>query len=38
MTEMSIIINRQDGLRFHSVPGEEAVVQAVLFCADNLQA
>lgn len=38
MAEMSVIIDRQDGLSFHGVPGEEAVVQAVLFCAYNLQA
>lgn len=38
MAKMSIIINRQNGLGFHGVPGKEAVVEAVLFCADNLQA
>lgn len=38
MAEMSVIIDRQDGLGFHGIPGEEAVVQAVLFCAYNLQA
>lgn len=38
MAEMSVIIDRQDGLGFHGIPWEEAVVQAVLFCVYNLQA
>lgn len=38
VAEMSVIVDGQDGLGFHGVPGKEAVVEAVLFCADNLQA
>lgn len=37
MAKMSIVIDGEDGLCLHCVPGEEAVVQAVLFCANNLQ-
>lgn len=33
---MSVVVDRQDGLGFHGVPGKEAVVQAVFFCADDL--
>lgn len=36
--KMSVVINREDGLGFHDIPGKKAVVEAVFFCADNLQA
>lgn len=37
MAEVGVIVDGQDGLRFHSVPGQEAVVEAVLLRAHHLQ-
>lgn len=34
---MSIVVDGEDGLSFHNIPGKEAVVEAVLFRADDLQ-
>ena len=38
VAEVSVIIDRENGLRFHGVPGKEAVVEAVFLRADDLQA
>lgn len=37
VTEMGVVVNGQDGLRFYGIPGEEAVVQTVLFSPHHLQ-
>lgn len=37
MAKVSIIIDGEDGFGLHDVPGKEAVVETILFCADNLQ-
>lgn len=37
VAEVSIIINRQDGLCLDFIPGQESIVQAVLLSTDHLQ-
>ena len=37
MSEMGVIINWQNGLSFYGIIRQEAVIEAVLGCAHNLQ-
>lgn len=37
MAKVSVVVDGQDGFCLDLIPRQEAVVQAVLLCADNLQ-
>lgn len=36
VAKVSVVVDGQDGFRLDLIPRQEAVVQAVLLCADNL--